>query len=68
MNNNMYKGSEWVPTFAGTHAPSGAGQNFDLSESIFDREEIPLPHITLFRLPRKRYRLTVEYILLPLLA
>ena len=35
---SIYKGSAWAPAFAGTHAPSRAGQHFDLFDSIFDRE------------------------------
>ena len=33
-----YKGSAWVPAFAGTHAPGRAGQHFDVFDSILDRE------------------------------
>ena len=32
-----YKGSAWVPAFAGTHASGKAGQHFELLASIFDR-------------------------------
>ena len=33
-----YKGSAWVPAFAGTHTPGRAGQHLDLFDSILDRE------------------------------
>ena len=33
----IYKGSAWVPAFAGTHAPGRAGQHFELFDSILGR-------------------------------
>ena len=35
---DTYKGSAWVLAFVGTHAPGRAGQDFDLLDSMFDRE------------------------------
>ena len=32
---NMYKGSAWLPAYAGTHASGRAGQHFELFDSIF---------------------------------
>ena len=63
-----YKGSAWVPAFAGAHAPGRAGQHFDLFDSI------PLPHTTSVYavgcevMPRDRYRLAVGYLRLQFLA
>ena len=38
-NDYTYKGSAWVPPFAGTHAPGRAGQHFELFDSILGREK-----------------------------